>query len=326
MKSALVEFLAEPETNAPLELVDAVRQGDEIVSGLLRSVQTGRTFPIVEGIPRFVESANYARSFGMQWNRFAQTQLDSANGADYSTQRFLAETRWTRETLDNKWVFDGGCGSGRFAEVAASMGAHVIALDYSSAIDAAAKNLSRYPNVHCVQGNLLQPPIRRRRLDFAYSIGVLQHTPDSSRALAALIHLVREGGELAVVAYAKRWYTPLYGKYLVRPFTKRVSPEALLSAITLSMPILFPITDVLFRIPVLGKAFQFMIPVANYVDKSKFTRAQRYQEAILDTLDMLSPAYDDPLTAEGVDEVFVAERVSKVNFLHRVPINVVATI
>jgi len=30
----------------------------------------------VRGIPRFVPAANYAGSFGMQWNRFRDVQLD----------------------------------------------------------------------------------------------------------------------------------------------------------------------------------------------------------------------------------------------------------
>ena len=41
-----------------------------------------------------------------------------------------------------------GCGSGRFTDVAIEMGATVIALDYSSAIDAAKANFtSRNSNV-----------------------------------------------------------------------------------------------------------------------------------------------------------------------------------
>ena len=28
-------------------------------------------------IPRFVQSENYAKAFGMQWNKFKKTQLDS---------------------------------------------------------------------------------------------------------------------------------------------------------------------------------------------------------------------------------------------------------
>ena len=50
------------------------REGDALVSA------SGEQFPIVQGIPRFVSSENYAAAFGDQWNRFPRTQLDSHTG------------------------------------------------------------------------------------------------------------------------------------------------------------------------------------------------------------------------------------------------------
>ncbi len=66
------------------------------------------------------------------------------------------------------------------------------------------------------------------------------------------------------------------------------------------MPLLFPLTNVLFRIPKVGRVFRFCIPVANYVEKRDLTWRQRYQWAVLDTFDMLSPAYDRPMTEPEV--------------------------
>ena len=40
----------------------------------------------------------------------------------------------------------------------------------------------------------------------------------------------------------------------------------------------------------------FAIPVTNYVHEKQLTRDQRYAWAILDTFDMLSPYYDQPMT------------------------------
>ena len=54
------------------------------------------------------------------------------------------------------------------------------------------------------------------------------------------------------------------------------------------MPVLFPITELLFRVPRLGRWFQFAIPVANYVHERQLSMAQRYRWAILDTFDMLA--------------------------------------
>src|SRR5262245_5180001 len=194
MKEEFLEVLAEPDTGAPLRRTVSRVSDRGIEEGSLRSGATGKEYPIRGGIPRFVPGAAYTESFGLQWNRFAQVQLDSATGVRFSEQRFCNETGWSRGDLDGQWVLDGGCGCGRFAEVAAGLGARVIALDYSSAVDAAARNLARFPNVHLVQADLLHPPFRPGSLPFVYSIGVLQHTPDPAAALRAVVRLLAPGG------------------------------------------------------------------------------------------------------------------------------------
>jgi len=52
------------------------------------------------------------------------------------------------------------------------------------------------------------------------------------------------------------------------------------------------VTEVLFRLPLMGRFFRFMIPVANYVDAVDWSMRERYQWAVLDTFDMLAPAHD----------------------------------
>jgi SAM-dependent methyltransferase len=327
MRQELLTVLAEPGTGAPLELHATQTRDGDVLEGTLRPVGGSvREYPIRDGIPRFVPHDGYTESFGLQWNLFSTVQLDSANGASYSRRRFESETLWSRDDLRGKWVLDGGCGCGRFAEIAAESGARVIAMDYSTAVDAATRNLAARPNVHYVQGDLLRPPIRAGSLDFAYSIGVLQHTPDPREALRQTTRLLAPGGRFAYSIYARRWYTKLNAKYLVRHLTKRMPPGALLRVVRGVMPVMFPVTEVLFRVPVLGKVAKFVIPIANYVEKSEFTRSQRYMEAELDTFDMLSPAFDSPMTWSEVLGVFAEMGVDDVRFLKRVPVNVVGSV
>lgn len=326
MKDEFLPLLAEPGTGLSLDLEVGERRDGEIWDGSLRpSGAPSRVYPIRDGIPRFVPSDQYTGSFGLQWNRYATVQLDSRNGTTYSRDRFLDETRWNSDSLAGRWVLDGGCGCGRFAEVAADLGANVVALDYSSAVDAARKNLGAHPNAHFVQGDLLNPPFRRNAFDFAYSIGVLQHTPDPAAALRAVIGLVGPGGAFALTIYGRRWYTPFNAKYVIRPLTRRIPPKLLLAMVRGSMPALFPITDVLYRIPGLGRLARFAIPVANYVDKTGFTRDQRYAECELDTFDMLAPRFDAPMTVNEVRDALEDAGVDPhaVTFLTEAPVNVV---
>src|SRR6185436_6639545 len=82
-------------------------------------------------------------------------------------------------------------------------------------------------------------------------------------------------------------------KYWLRPLTRRMDKRRLLSGIRMAMPVLFPVTEVLFRLPAVGRLFRFTVPVANYVEAPLSAR-QRYRWAVMDTFDMLAPEYDQP--------------------------------
>ncbi len=325
MREELLNLLAEPETGAALELEARRGSGTVIEEGDLVSTKTGTRYPIIRGIPRFVPKENYAETFGFQWNRYRTVQIDSETRAGVSRKRFDTEARWTADTLRGKWVLDAGCGAGRFAEIAAERGANLVALDLSSAVEATAKTLARFPNIDVVQANMLAPPFKEGAFDFAYSLGVIQHTPDREAAIRAVVRCVRKGGEFAFAIYARRPWTKLAGKYLVRPITKRVPQERLVRWLENTMPVLFPLTNVLYRLPVVGKVSRFVLPVANYVERGDFSEQQRYDEALLDTFDMLAPRYDEPMTPAECERALRAEGIGEWSFLMRRPINLVGT-
>jgi SAM-dependent methyltransferase len=318
----LLDVLADPDTGEPLKLVEDRGDDDWIETGELLSPSGGR-FPVIRGVPRFV-AEGYAESFGLQWNRYARVQLDSANGGSYSRKRFDDELGWGRPELEGRWVVDAGCGSGRFAEIAASYGAEVIGVDLSSAVDAAAENLRSWPNAHVIQADITRLPLRKEPVDFLYSIGVLQHTPDPLASAEALVAFLRPGGRFTFTIYARGSYTMLYSKYLVRPLTRRLPPARLLRTVQQAMPVLFPVTSYLYSLPGVGKVAQFMLPVANYPWQTDLPREVRYDQAVLDTFDMLSPRYDRPVTAEEIEGA-VGHLTKEHGFRSRIPVIVHGT-
>lgn len=253
-------------------------------------------FPVVGEIPRFVPKENYAESFGLQWNRFANTQIDSKVGTNRSEIRFREETLWDERDLNGKLVLDAGCGSGRFSEIALKLGASLIAVDYSSAVEASKQNLSA-PDKLIVQGDLAALPILDQTFDFIYCIGVLQHTSEPARIVKELLRCLKVGGEITLTFYENSsWHVLWYSKYVVRPFTKRLPKAILLKVIEKTSPIWFPLTSFLFSLPGnLSRGFRFLIPVANYVEYKYANPKIARDEAILDTFDMLSPSYDKPI-------------------------------
>src|SRR5438445_4709008 len=170
MKRSLLEIVRCPSCLAELQLSAAAETAGEIDSGALACARCGREYEIAGQIPRFVSRDNYASNFGFQWNEFRRTQLDSHTGLPISRRRFLAQTRWDEARLAGKLVLDAGCGAGRFAEVALALGATVVAIDYSTAVDAAWRNLAPHPRLHVVQADIYVLPFAPATFDFVYSL------------------------------------------------------------------------------------------------------------------------------------------------------------
>jgi 2-polyprenyl-3-methyl-5-hydroxy-6-metoxy-1,4-benzoquinol methylase/uncharacterized protein YbaR (Trm112 family) len=320
----LLDVLACPQCAGGLKCAVAEAETNgSITTASLSCEQCHQDYPVRNGIPRFVPSDNYASSFGYQWNLFRREQLDSYNGTTLSADRFTTETGWTKSWMAGKWVADIGCGAGRFLDIASQMGCDVVGVDISNAVDAARDNLKDRPNVHLVQASVYNLPFQKGVFDACYCIGVLQHTPDPKAALASLPTLLKKGGEVAVTIYEARPLTRLYSKYWLRPITRRMKPQRLFAAIRASLTVLFPVTSTLFRVPVLGRVFGFVIPVSNLVTNPQLSRQQRYSWALLDTFDMLAPAYDFPQTFDATVETLQASGVGTIRRLPNSGVNVV---
>jgi ubiquinone/menaquinone biosynthesis C-methylase UbiE/uncharacterized protein YbaR (Trm112 family) len=296
----------------------------KLLTGGLTCEGCGRTYPIETGIPRFIARHQADQSFGLQWNRFRTEQLDSCNGAQLSAKRLHTETGWSPQELRGKLVLDVGCGAGRFLEVMAESGCDLVGVDVSSAIDAAAATVSHQPKVDLVQADIYHLPFKPGVFDACYCIGVAQHTPEPQKALSALPKILKPGGRLAVTVYERKPWTLFNGKYLLRPLTRRLNKRVLLTAIQTLMPALFPLTEVLFRLPKIGRVFGFILPVANYVELKELTLENRYRTAILDTFDRLAPEYDQPLTEQEVRDALAAESMEGIERLNNPGVNIVA--
>ena len=291
-----MNILCCPLTHKRFRLEKSLEKNGGIESGLL-TTEDGKQYPISQGIPRFVPKENYATSFGFQWNRFRETQLDSHTGVPVSRDRFCKSTEWSPDDLKGKTVLEVGCGAGRFTEILLTAGAIVVALDYSNAVDACWKNHYLHPNLNVVQGDIYNLPFQEGSFDFVFCFGVLQHTPNVKKAFMSLPPQLKKGWHLAVDVYRKRLRMIFWSKYWVRPFTCRMEPTRLFKMVEKWVPVLLPISIFIGRIPFVGRKLRYLIPVANYDGIFPLTNNQILEWAILDTFDMLSPVYDQPQSA-----------------------------
>ena len=297
MKAQMLDLLTCTACQGHLALHGEEFGDGEILKGVLQCA-CGKNFPIKNGIPRFVPESNYADNFGFQWNRFRRTQLDSYSKTKISEDRFFKSTGWDNRSLEGKRILDIGCGAGRFSEIVLNAGGHVVAVDFSSAVDACRENLANNLRLEVVQADVYCLPFKPEQFDFVYILGVLQHTPDVRKTFMALPSQMRSGGRLAVDVYPKLWLNCLWPKYWLRPLTKRISPGRLFRLIELLAPVLLPISVFITWIPVVGRKLRHFVPVANYYGVYPLSKQQQVEWSILDTFDMFAPIHDKPQSIE----------------------------
>lgn len=261
----------------------------EQISHGYRCKACGGNYLWTRGVLRFVDSGNYADSFGYQWQEFSTTQLLP----DFAELNFRRKTGLRLEDLEGKLVLDVGCGMGRFAEVATRWGAKVIGIDLSVAAEVAAHNLQDRDFL-AMQADVMMLPFELETFDCIYSIGVLHHTPDCEKAFKNLPQYLKPGGTLAVWLYSgyNNWYrfSDLY-----RKITTRVPIRLLNSFFRVAVPCLYALDCSLHAVPLLGK------PLAGLVRQLFPVSLTRNREVrILDTLDWYSPKYQSKHTYEQV--------------------------
>ncbi|MRR05890.1 MAG: methyltransferase domain-containing protein [Deltaproteobacteria bacterium] len=265
--------------------------------------------PVVNGIPRFVPSNNYANSFGFQWNIHRNTQLDSRTGLSLSRDRLFGVTCWP-DNLEGEVILEAGSGAGRFTEVLLSTGAEVVSFDYSAAVEANMLNNGRYQNLCLFQGDIYQIPLTKASFDKVVCLGVLQHTPDPAAAFASLARYVKPGGMLVIDVYRNNLASLLHWKYVLRPLTKRMNQQALYRIIENTVPSLVPLSAFLRR--TLGRAGMRLIPILQFEHWGLSPAANR-EWAILDTFDMYSPAHDHPQSIRTVKRWFIKEGFEQID-------------
>jgi 2-polyprenyl-3-methyl-5-hydroxy-6-metoxy-1,4-benzoquinol methylase/uncharacterized protein YbaR (Trm112 family) len=304
MWPAQANLLACPRCRSRLSLRETVPDASgRVESGVLACGTCRERYPIVGYVPRFVPAHNYASGFGFQWKSHARTQLDSVTGLPISEQRFYDTTRWPR-SLAGKTILEVGSGAGRFTEIMVRTGATVVSIDYSAAVEANFANNGQRENLLIAQADVYHLPTPKRSFDFVACLGVIQHTPDPAAAFRHLVDQLTPGGRIALDVYRKRSGLArlTMTHRWVRPLTRRMAPERLYRLTSAYVRTMWPLTKVLRRIPRIGRKLNWMLGVGDYGGKLDLPDAMLREWAVLDSFDMLSPAYEFPQTLAAVEQ------------------------
>jgi 2-polyprenyl-3-methyl-5-hydroxy-6-metoxy-1,4-benzoquinol methylase len=266
---------------------------------------SGCKVPVMDGVPRFVLSDNYAASFGLQWKTFSKTQLDSYTRTSISRDRLTKCLGTTIDILAGKKVLEVGCGAGRFTELMLEAGAHVFACDLSRAAEANFENCRRFgENYFVCQADALKLPVVPHSFDFVICMGVIQHTPSPEATIAALARHLQPGGMLVMDHYSYAFPSNFLQRYLRRVLV-RLPPNVAKQLVLAMAHALLPVHVVTWgKKRGLGRARTYLLqlsPLIDYYDVYPQLGNKLLREwSVLDTHDSLTDHYKHLRTTEEI--------------------------
>lgn len=215
-------------------------------------------------------------SFGDEWSRFDQDGLTTAEHA-FLFQTYFGIFPW--ESLpDRARGFDMGCGSGRWAALAAPRVGTLTCIDPSpEALSVAQRKLSHLSNVCFVNASVSDGALPAESQDFGYSLGVLHHVPDTASALRDCVSLLKPGAPFLVYLYYRfdnrpAWFRALWRvSELLRGIISRM-PETpkWLTTDLLAFALYWPISRIAWLVEKVGLN-PSSIPLSFYRNKSVYT-------------------------------------------------------
>lgn len=138
--------------------------------------------------------------FGDEWLRFDQSDL-AEQDLKALFESYFSIFPW-HILPKNAEGFDLGCGSGRWAILVAPKVGQLHCIDASeAALDVAKKNLAHCKNCQFHLASVDNIPLSDESADFAYSLGVLHHIPDTSAGIRTCVSKLKRGAPLLLYLY-----------------------------------------------------------------------------------------------------------------------------
>lgn len=255
--------------------------------------------------------------FGREWAQFQQNTLKT-DELQHLFNAYFQIFPW--EKLSNNPIgFDMGCGSGRWASIVATKVAKLYCIDASkTALNVARKNLHHVNNVDFIEASVHQLPLADNSMDFAYSLGVLHHIPDTQAGIKACVDKLKPGAPLLLYLYyafdnKPKWFQALWNvSNLLRniiakmPFRIKYIISQVLAA-----TIYFPLARCALLLEKMGMNVAHF-PLSAYRRLSFYTMRT-------DALDRFGTRLEHRYTREQITTMMQASGLEQISFNNDVP-------
>jgi ubiquinone/menaquinone biosynthesis C-methylase UbiE/uncharacterized protein YbaR (Trm112 family) len=304
----------------------------ELQAENLNCLRCGKSFPITDGIPRFILPGDgYNATWDYKW-----THLDAGRGYNFeiiephskayeihNVFRFFENRKELFTDTEGRVAIDIGCGTGQYAVSLLQKGFRkVYALDLTRGVDVGKKLVAeRYPDfkdrIIFIQGNARHLPIQSSVIDLGMALASIHHSGYLDDCVGEVVRVVKPGRLFFIWIYAKPLIPFSDANRNFRGWIKMTSSLMLFSYIeflfnlikrlpeSLRMPILRVMASQavyrLRQLPLLGRWVRYATPgISEHPDRG-------YR--LINLYDAYSPAYSG-----GSDEGDVIGWSQRFNF------------
>ena len=257
--------------------------------------------------------------FGREWSTFTQGEAALERG---ERERLFAEYfaifPWSELPADAEGL-DAGCGSGRWAFLVAPRVGRLHALDASrEALDVAKANLAGVANVTFHHASVGEIPLADNSLDFAYSLGVLHHVPDTPSAIRHICSKLKPDAAFLIYLYyaldnRPAWFRAIWWVTNVARMgiSKLPARLKLLASELIAAVVYWPIARLCTILNLLGLSTR-LIPLEAYKDRSFYTMRT-------DAYDRFCTSLEQRFTRKQIQEMLEQAGFDRIVFSENVP-------
>jgi SAM-dependent methyltransferase len=260
-----------------------------------------------------------AAGFGHEWSIFQQSESEfSPADREAMFRSYFHIFPWNELRSDSVGI-DVGCGSGRWSVLVAPKVGHLHLLDASAdALAVARQNLSDASNVSFHLASVSNIPVDDNSLDFAFSLGVLHHVPDTMAAICAIATKLKVGAPFLIYLYYALdnrpwWYRAIWRfSNVFRVTISRLPPELRLA---ISQIIAVVIYWPLARFAALAERTGFSpaaIPLESY-------RHRKFYVMRTDAYDRFCTRLEQRFTRAEIEEMLRGAGFDEIRFSNEVP-------
>lgn len=243
MKKHHLQYLSDPITKAPFQLVGYSVDNDRVIDGLLTTENSW--YPVIKGVPRIMiedlkiellqNHHDFYNSYRQLMPKKVRAEWETAIAKIDDMDAFIKHQKRTAESFAYEWKYiykendyeeqnffhflspftveqdlhgeitlDVGCGSGRFTKWAALSDTEIsVGVDLGETVEVAYGMTKHLHNVCIVQADVYALPFKNI-FDFVYSIGVLHHLPNPQKGFSMLSSITKQNGLVTIWVYNRR--------------------------------------------------------------------------------------------------------------------------